>query len=116
MQTNFGRVPDKNLGDKKDEVKSFRYDLATPVDSVLNRIKAFQDLCVLTENQKTDRQLTQLAYLVFNKNKAFMDSLKTWNATFFPSKTFANFKLHMREEHHALRQVGALLIRDSEFS
>ena len=45
-----------------------------------------------------------------------MDSLKTWNAKLLPSKIFANFKLHMREEHHALRQVGALSIRDSEFS
>ena len=45
-----------------------------------------------------------------------MDSLKTWNAKLLPWKTFANFKLHIREEHHALRQVGALSIRESEFS
>ena len=45
-----------------------------------------------------------------------MDSLKTWNAKLLPSNTFANFKLHMREEHHALRQLGALSICDSEFS
>ena len=116
LQTNFGRVTDQELSDKEDEVKIFSYDLATPVDSIFNRIKAFQDLCILTENQKTDRQLIQLAYLVFNKNKAFMDSLKTWNARLLPPKTFANFKLHMYEEHHALRQVGALSIRDSKFS
>ena len=45
-----------------------------------------------------------------------MDSLKAWNSKLLPDKTFAKFKLHMREEHHALRQVGALTIRDSEFS
>ena len=45
-----------------------------------------------------------------------MDSLKAWNSKLLPDKIFAKFKLHMREEHHALRQVGALTIRDSEFS
>ena len=45
-----------------------------------------------------------------------MDSLKAWNSKLLPDKTFAKFKLHMREEHHVLRQVGALTIRDSEFS
>ena len=116
LQTNFGRITDQELSDKEDEVKTCSYDLSTPVDSVFNRIKAFQDLCVLTGNAKTDRQLVQLAYLVFNKTKAFMDSLKAWNAKLLLDKTFANFKIHMREEHHALRQVGALTIRDSEFS
>ena len=43
-----------------------------------------------------------------------MDSLKTCNAKLLPSNTFINFKLHMREEHHALREVGALSIRDSK--
>ena len=45
-----------------------------------------------------------------------MDSLKTWNSNFLLDKTFDNFKIHMREEHHALWQVGALTIRDSEVS
>ena len=45
-----------------------------------------------------------------------MDSLKAWNTKLLLDKTFANFKIYMREEHHALRQVGALTIRDSEFS
>jgi len=116
LQTNFWRVADQELSDKEDEVKNFSYDLSTPVDSVFNRIKAFLDLCILTGNDKTDRQLVQLAHLMFNKTKAFMDSLKAWNLKLLPDKTFANFKLHMREEHHALRQVGALTIRDSEFS
>ena len=34
----------------------------------------------------------------------------------FSSEHLSNFKLHMRKEHYALHQVGALLIRDSEFS
>jgi len=45
-----------------------------------------------------------------------MNSLKAWNSKLLPDKTFTSFKLHMREEHHALRKVGALTTRDSEFS
>ena len=57
LQANFGRVTDQELSDKEDEVKNCSYDLAIPVNSVFNRIKAFQDLCILTGNEKSDRQL-----------------------------------------------------------
>ena len=57
LQANFGRVTDQELSDKEDEVKNCSYDLATPVNSVSNRIKAFQDFCILTGNEKSDRQL-----------------------------------------------------------
>ena len=116
LQTNFGRITDQELSDREDEVKKFSYDLATPIDSIFNRIKAFQDLCILTGNDKTYYQLVQLTYLIFNKTKALIDSLKAWNSKLLSDKTFTNFNLHMREEHHALGQVGALTIHESEFS
>ena len=50
LRTNFGRVTDQHLSDKEGEVKKNCFDLATHVDSVFNRITAFQDLCILTEN------------------------------------------------------------------
>ena len=102
LQTNFGRITDQELSDREDEVENFSFDLATPIDS--------------TGNDNTDHQLVQLTYLVFNKTKAFMDSLKAWNSKLLPDKIFTNFKFHMREEHHALGQVGALTIHESEFS
>ena len=52
LQTNFGRITDQKLSDKEDEFKTCSYDLSTPVNSVFNRIKAFQDLCVLTINSE----------------------------------------------------------------
>ena len=44
-----------------------------------------------------------------------MDSLKKWNAKASDEKTYVQFKKHMREEHHALKQVGALTIKESSF-
>ena len=45
-----------------------------------------------------------------------MDALKRWNEKNLGDKTFANFKIDMRNEHLALREVGALSMNDSELS
>ena len=79
LQTNYGRITDQELSDKEDEIKGMVYDPNTPVDTVFNKIKIFQALCILTSNDKSDRQLVKIAYLIFNKTRAFMDSLKKWN-------------------------------------
>ena len=73
-------------------------------------------MCISTENTKYDRHLVQLAYLIFNKTNAFMDSLQKRNSKPLAEKTSIKFKLYMREGYHSLRQVSALTIRDSEFS
>ena len=67
-----------------------------PVDLVFNRIKEFAELCMMTGNDKTDQQLVNMAYLLFNRAKAYTDALKTWNAKATTDKTFANFKVHLR--------------------
>ena len=74
LQTNYGRITDQELSDKEDEIKGMVYDPNTPVDTVFNKIKIFQDLCILTSNEKSDHQLVQIVYLIFNKTRAFMDS------------------------------------------
>ena len=45
-----------------------------------------------------------------------MGSFKKWNTKTAADKTLANLMNHMRAKHHALLQVGALSIRDSELS
>ena len=55
----------------------------------------------------------QLAYLIFNHTRVFVDALKKWNALPDTDKTYTKFKTHMRAEHHALKRVGALTIQDS---
>ena len=104
------------MNDKEDTLKGMVYDLTTPVNSVLNRIKSFQDLCTILEKEKSNAQLVSIAYLIFTKLRAFMDVLKSWNAKAPDDKIFENLKTHMRTEHFALRQGGALSIGDSELS
>ena len=61
------KINEQELNDKEDEVKGITYDPVTYVDSVFNKIKAFQDLCILTSKDKSDSQLVSLDYLIFTK-------------------------------------------------
>ena len=113
LQTNYCRITDQELSDKEDELKATVFDPQQPVDLIFNKIKLFSDLCTMTGNTKTDRQLVQLGYLIFNRTRAYMDALKVWNAKPQADRTYLHFQTHLRNEFHALRQVGALRIQDS---
>ena len=85
------------------------------MDKIFTKITIFQDLCAITSNDKTDKQLYKIVYLVFDCTRAFVDTLKNWNVKSAIEKTVAGFKNNMREEHHVLKQVGALSIQESRF-
>ena len=112
LQTNYCQLTDQELSDREEKLKNSVFNPEDPVDLIFNKIKSFADLCVMTGNDKSDGQLVSLSYLIFNRTKAYIDSLKIWNAKPKVDRTFENFKLHLRTEYHALRQVGALTIRD----
>jgi len=113
LQINYGQITEEELVTREEELRNFDYDPQSPVDKVFTKITLFQDLCTITRNDKTDKQLCQIAYLIFNRTRAFVEALKAWNSKKTEDKTFALFKQHMRAEHHALKQVGALTIQDS---
>ena len=112
---NYGQITEEELVQKEEELRNYDYDPQTPVDKVFNQVTLFQDLCTITNNDRSDKQLCQIAYLIFNRTRAFVDALKNWNAKEDKDKTFALFKKHMRLEHHALKQVGALSINETSF-
>ena len=115
LQSNYGRITEEELIQKEDDLHNYDYNPWQPVDKVFSQIALFQDLCAITNNDKTDKQLCQMAYLIFNRTRAFVDSLKKWNAKSAEDKTYSKFKKHMRDEHHALKQAGALTIKESSF-
>ena len=115
LQVNYGRITEEELVQKEEDLRNYDYNPVTPVDKVFSQVALFQDLCAITNNDKSDKQLCQIAYLIFNRTRAFVDALKNWNAKTPDEKTFALFKKHMRTEHHALKQVGALSIQESSF-
>ena len=102
------------LNTKEQAVMEFAYNPSQPVDHVFNRIQKFQDLTQLLGKSKTDAQLVDMAYLIFQKTDHFKDSLMRWNKLPTPpNKDYALFKDHMRSEHADLEQVGGLTVADS---
>ena len=91
MQSNDGRITEKELVQKEEDLRNYHNNPQTPVDKVFNQVTLFQDLCAITNNDKTDKQLCQIVYLIFNCTRAFVDSLKKWNSKDPEEKTFALF-------------------------
>ena len=112
LQNTYGKITTSQLKNKETEVEDQIYDPATSVDTVFNKVDALQDLCILTANDKTDTQLRNMAYLIFQKSGIFMESLKKWNQKPVADKTYDNFKLFMRQEYHDLQEVGGLTVND----
>ena len=102
FQTNYGQIIEQELNDKEDIVKLTIYDPTLPIDTVFNQIKAFQDLCIITGNEKI--------------NPSFHRCSKQWNVKTELQKTFVNLSIHMCQEYYVLCEVGVILIRDSEFT
>ena len=76
IQENNGRVTEEQLVEKEDELRQYIYDPQLPVDKVFTKITLVQDLFTITNNDCSDRQLTQMVYLSFNQTHAFVDALK----------------------------------------
>ena len=81
--------------------------------SVFNDVDKFQDLCILTNQPKSDAQLKNIAYIIFNKPRLFMEALKAWNIRESTENTCTSFKIYIRKEYNKLRKVGALTINQS---
>ena len=113
LQANYGQITAEVMVEKEYELTNYAYDPQVPVNKVFSQITTFQDLCTITNNSKTDKQLCQITYLIFNRTRTFQDALKMWNNHPTNDKTFANFKAHTRKEHQALNQVGALTVHAS---
>ena len=96
-----------------DEIKELIYDPNLPVDIVFNKIDFSVDISKITDRNVTTRRQVQLAYLIFNRAGVFRNSLKVWSTRIINTKTYAEFKMFMRDEHAALDMVGALSIKDT---
>ena len=72
----FGQITPQELAVREESINNFGYDPTKPVDLVFNKITQHGDLCALCKNNKTDTQLVQLAYIIFNKARVFTDALK----------------------------------------
>ena len=99
LKDSYGDISKAVLKERERAVDDMIYDPSQTVDSVFNKIDDFQDLCVLTNHDKTDTQLCTMAYLIFQNTGIFMDSLKSWNQKPRVEQSYANMKMFMRREY-----------------
>ena len=76
MTKNYGQVTLEDIHDKEQEVISMTYDPSISVDTVFSVVDKFRDLYILTDQPKTGAQLTNVAYIIFDKPRLFMDLKK----------------------------------------
>ena len=113
FQTRYYGLTYQELSEKEDTLKVNIYDPQQPVNFISNKIKIFSDLCTVTKNNKSDRKLVQLGYLIINQTKSYMGALKIQHIRAAADKIYNNFNIHLWDEYHSLRQVRALKIADS---
>ena len=87
LQETYSRITEEELVEKEDSLCQYVYDPHLPVDKVFTKITLFHDLCMITNNDKADKQLGQIDYLIFNCTLAFVDSLKNGTPRFQKKKT-----------------------------
>ena len=75
----YGQLSPRQLKDRENEIDQLLYDPATNVNTVFGRIQEYQDICHLVGQPKLDYQLVKHAYIVFQKEQAFRDSLLRWS-------------------------------------
>ena len=116
LRTTYGKITTSELKAKESEVDALVYDPSTNVETIFNHIQDFQDICGLLNKAKTDTQLVDTAYLIFQKSGLFRDSLIRWNKLPDPAKKFNDFKIFMRSEYLDLQEVGGMTLASSNLN
>ena len=64
------------MHNKEQDLIAMHYDPNTSVNAVFSAVDKFRDLCFFTKQGKSDNQLTNILYIIFDKSHCFMNTLK----------------------------------------
>ena len=112
----YGKLSPSQLRERERVIDDMTYDPAQNIDTVFNKTQNFQELCILLNNEKTDKQLITYAYLCFQKIGLFQNSFIKWNTKPSANHTFNNFKIFMRQQYLELDAVGGLTVGTSSLN
>ena len=91
------------------------YDLSDNVDTVFTKIDDFQDLCTILKWPKTEQQLINYAYLIFQRVNVFQDYLIKWNKR-EEDPSWTDFQDFIVESYQDLENVDRLTIANSSMN
>ena len=86
------------------------YDTSKTIDSLFNKMNEYVDLCDLNDNPINEECQIKFAYVIFQKSRAYLDSLRTWNSRQTINKTYEEMKVFMNEECQSLEAFGVLTV------
>ena len=87
----------QQLEERESNVGNYVYDPSTHINTFCNNIQDFQGIWQLVGQGNQDYQLENQAYIIFEKNTIFKDSLMPWNRK-QQDKTYNDFKIFMRSK------------------
>ena len=113
LQSIYSHITDIKMINMEHNLTSTVYDTSKPVNSVFNKITKHADLCDLNDIPINEKRQVQCAYVIFQKSRAYLDSLKKWNACQKINNMYNKMKIIMREERQSFETVGTLTVEDS---
>ena len=111
----YGKISASQLNEFDTEVSDMHYDPVTPVDTVFNKIEDLLEYGDMAICPFTQPQAMSKGYNILNKTGKFRESIKEWNRLPALQKTWINFKVHFRQAHAELKEIGALTMEEAGY-
>ena len=114
LKKSYGQSYPQQLKQREMDIDTLVYDPATNMNTVFIKIQEYQDICQLVGQPKQDYQLVSHAYIIFQKEPIFRESLIRWNRR-QNDTTYNHFKTFMRDEYNELNKVGGFSMGSGNF-
>lgn len=103
----YGKIKPEHIMNEKNKVETFSFNISEPIDDVFNRIDDLAELAELAERPFTDKQLTDFGFIIFNRQRAFRDDVRSWLKRPIEEHTYVNLRAHFTDAHVELRAIDA---------
>ena len=114
LKKSYGQLSPQQLKQREMDIDTLVYDPATNVNTVFIKIQEYQDICQLVGQPKQDYQLVSHAYIIFQKEPIFRESLIRWNRR-QNDTSYNHFKSFMRNKYNELNKVGGFSMGTGNF-
>ena len=103
----YGGIRPEYLLERKTEFKTVTFHLSDPIGSIWNKIEDLAELTELALRPFSEQQLTDFAFIIINKQRAFRNDVRAWMRLPAHNQTYAALKLHFTAAHTELRATDS---------
>jgi hypothetical protein len=99
--TNYAQIDNLAMDDVETNIRK-QWDPNTPIESMYKQIQTNCDIAKMANQLYSAAQKLSFAYTLVFKTGMYFEACKEWDAKPAADKTWANFKLHFKEEQTCL--------------